>query len=386
MNIGALQASWRAVVGVGDEAIQYFYSHLFLSHPEVRSMFPVSMAQQRDRFFAALGHIVTNVESLASDPSYVEFLGRDHRRFDGVAEHDPAAGASLLATLEHFLGDAFTPELRADWTAAYQAVADIMIAAAAEAEKTSPPWWEGRVEAINRHSFDITKVLVRTDQPYPYRPGQSMAVEFPQRPRTWRFYTPANAPRGDDTLEIHIETVPGGQVSGAVARSLRPGDHIRLGAPVGNRLTVDPDTTGDLLMIAGGTGLAPLRAVVESIDEYWGTSGGAPNVYLFHGARYRANLYDHDYLSHLGSRPWFTYIPVVSDDPSFPGERGYVGTVAAEKYWWEGYTALVCGSPAMVDHAVGELTRVGMTPEAIRYEEQLPGHETDPTKPLEVHP
>lgn len=383
MNTAALQASWGSVVGAGDAASRYFYSHLFLSHPEVRGMFPLSMSAQRDRFFTALGHIITNVESLPTDSAYLEQLGREHRRFGVVATHYPAAGASLFATLEHFLGAEWTPELAANWHAAYAAVADIMVSAAAAAEATSPAWWDAEVTAVKRHSLDITLLEVRPQQPYPFAPGQSMALEVPRRPRTWRYFSPANAPRDDNTLELHVEIVPGGEVSSELARNVRPGDRVKLGAPVGEKLTLDPDC-GNLLMVAGGTGLAPLRAVVEELDDRWGTSSGAPNVLLFHGVRYQPNLYDHAYLTHMSSRPWFTYIPVVSDDPTYPGHRGLVGTVAAEMYWWEGYNAMVCGSEGMVRHTVHELVRTGMDPDVIRHEEFAPTAPTSAPKPAEV--
>ncbi|NLG54227.1 MAG: oxidoreductase [Rhodococcus sp.] len=368
MNIPALQESWRAVVAIGEDAIHYFYSHLFLAHPEVRDMFPISMSAQRDRFFAALGHILTSVETLADDPSFVQHLGKDHRRFGVVSAHYPAAGASLLATLEHFHGDSWTPELAADWAAAYQAVAGLMMDAAADAEKKTPPWWDADVVSIQHRGLDFVIVEIQPRVPYTYQPGQSMAIEVPQRPRQWRYVTPACAPRPDGIIELHIEIVPGGQVSGAIARDLAPGHTVKLGAPIGTRLTIDPDTCGDLVLIAGGSGLAPMRALIQQLDQRWGTSGGAPNVLLFHGAKNRANLYSHDYLTQMSSREWFNYIPVVSEDPTFAGHRGLVGTVAAEMYWWEGYTALVCGSPQMVEHAYGELTRVGLDPESISYE------------------
>ena len=129
MDPTALQASWREVAVAGDEAAQHFYSHLFLSQPQVRGMFPISMATQRERFFAALGHIVSNVEQLTTDATFVEQLGRDHRRFNVVPALYPPVGASLLATLQHFLGERWTPQIAADWAEAYGVVAKIMIVA-----------------------------------------------------------------------------------------------------------------------------------------------------------------------------------------------------------------------------------------------------------------
>lgn len=129
MNIEALQASWQNVEAVGPEAVEYFYNHLFEAHPEVRGMFADDLTEQRARFLAGLGRILTNVQTLGEDPSFVQQLGRHHAQLGVVADHYPVAGASLLATLEHFHGDAWTEELAQTWAAAYGAVADLMIAA-----------------------------------------------------------------------------------------------------------------------------------------------------------------------------------------------------------------------------------------------------------------
>src|SRR3954467_10603837 len=97
-----MRANFAKSAATGDEAPLYFYSHLFLSHPETRSMFPVSMAHQRDRLFRALGDVVAPVDDLPAVVPILQQLGRDHRKFGALAAHYPAVGASLLATLEHF--------------------------------------------------------------------------------------------------------------------------------------------------------------------------------------------------------------------------------------------------------------------------------------------
>ena len=68
-------------------------------------------------------------------------------------------------------------------------------------------------------------------------------------------------------------------------------------------------------MVAGGTGLAPLRAVLQQIERRWRATGYGPRVHLFHGSRMPWNLYDHEYLSELAQKQWFDYTPVVSEDP-----------------------------------------------------------------------
>jgi len=103
----------------GDAVPLFFYSDLFLRHPETRDLFPVSMAAQRDRLVRALGRIVSDVEHADALGEYLRGLGREHRKFGAIAEYYPYVGASLVATLAHFNGPAWTPELAADWKAAY---------------------------------------------------------------------------------------------------------------------------------------------------------------------------------------------------------------------------------------------------------------------------
>jgi NAD(P)H-flavin reductase len=380
MDAAALRESWALVAKSGDDVPMFFYSHLFVSHPDLREMFPISMAAQRDKLVGALGRIVSRVDELDDVVGYIEQLGRDHRRFSVVAEHYSAVGASLLATLKHFLGAAWTAELAADWAEAYNLIAMTMVRAAEESSETSPDWWEAEVTSVERRTLDLAVVRVQPDQPVPYRAGQSMAVEIPQRPRLWRYLSPANAPTPDGALEFHVQLVDGGQVSTTIVRKLQPGDRIKMGAPVGEQLTRPADQDRDLLMVAGGSGLAPMRAVLEQIDREHDQTGSAPNVHLYHGVRLPWSLYEHRLLSWLAQREWFTYTPVVSDDPTYPGERGLVGAVAARKPGIQDRVAMVCGPPVMVQHTVAELEAAGVTSERIRFEE-FDSHSPSPDAP-----
>jgi NAD(P)H-flavin reductase/hemoglobin-like flavoprotein len=370
MDTAALKASWANVVAAGDDVPLYFYSHLFLSHPEVRSMFPIQMSGQRDKLVAALGAVVSNVDEIDNVVPLLEQLGRDHRRFSVVTEHYSAVGASLLATLKKFLGRAWTPDLADTWAQAYGLVAKVMVAAAEQHEEIAPASWEADVVSVERRSVEVAVIEVAPRQEFTYRAGQSVAVEVPQRPRLWRYFSPANAPQSSGRMQFHVQPIAGGLVSTAVVRRLSQGDTIRLAAPVGEQLTLPEDgQLPDLLMVAGGTGLAPLRAVLEQIDRGWEATGSAPRVHLFHGSRMPWNLYDHEHLTRLARKPWFAYTAVVSDDPTYHGARGLVGTVAAKADDWSGRTAMVCGSPGMVRHAVHELEAVGIPATSIRREQ-----------------
>jgi NAD(P)H-flavin reductase/hemoglobin-like flavoprotein len=368
MDAQTLQRSWDRVSRHGQQVPLYFYSHLFVAHPEVRSMFPLAMSNQRDKFVNALGRIVSHADQLDNDADFLRHLGRDHRKYAVVAEHYNAVGASLGATLKHFLGPDWDEELAAEWAAAYQVVARLMVEAAEMSSETSPDWWDADVVAVERRTMDLTLLTVRPRRDYRFSPGQSLSMEIPQRPRQWRYFSPANAPRDDGSIDLHVQQIDGGRVSTAVVRSVKVGDTVKLGAPVGDRLTRRPQDRGDLLMVAGGTGLAPFRAVIEQIDHEWQRSHTAPRVHLLHGVRMPWHLYERPWLRELAQqRTWFEYTEVVSDDPSYPGIRGNVGTVAARQALF-GRRAMVCGGPQMVAHTLEQLTRTGMHPTNIQYE------------------
>ena len=264
--------------GIRRRGTGVLYAALFTAHPETRGMFPASMAAQRDRLVGALGRIVSSVDDLPAVLPFIEGLGRDHRRFDVAPEHFPAVGEALLTTLAHFAGDTWTSQVADDWATAFGLVADVMIKAADGAP--DPAYWTAGVELHERRGFDVAVLRLRPEQPLPYVSGQAVSLQIPARPRLWRYYSPANAPRPDGTIDLHIKAVPGGQMSTAVVHGLRPGDQVKLGAPVGNRLLLDPRCS-DLLLIGGGTGLAPLKALIEQVA----TEQRHRRVTLFTGAR-----------------------------------------------------------------------------------------------------
>jgi NAD(P)H-flavin reductase/hemoglobin-like flavoprotein len=369
MDTARLKQTWHEVTQHGDDVASYFYAHLFVTHPELRSLFPLVMSAQRDRLVGALGRIVSSVDDLGSVVPFVEQLGRDHRRFSVEPEHYDAVGASILWTLSHFLGERWTPEVAADWSAAYGVVATTMVDAAEQSEGQQPAWWDAEVVSRTRVSREIATFTVRPSEPLAYESGQSMAMSIPQVPRSWRFYTPANARREDNTIDLNVAVLAGGLVSGPFVSKLATGDVIRIGAPVGTSLLLHPDDDADLLLVAGNTGVAPFLALLDDIERWRREGGPRRQVHIVHGVRFPWNLYVAERLGALSRADWFTYTPVVSDDPTYPGRRGLVGTVAAELAYQGRYDAMLCGSPAMVAHSMASLEALPKPPESIRFEE-----------------
>ena len=184
MDGARLRESFAHVGVHGDELPLFFYSDLFLRHPEVRGMFPISMAAQRRHLVGPLAKIVSQVDSVDDLTAFLEGLGRDHRKFGVVAERYDVGGASLLATLEHFSGPAWTPELAPDWAAAYRLIGSVMSPAASADEQRRPPWWRGGVVAHEPRSFDVSVLSVQPE-PHVGVPSRDVGVQVLARLRPW---------------------------------------------------------------------------------------------------------------------------------------------------------------------------------------------------------
>ena len=273
-------------------------------------------------------------------------------------------GEALLTTLRHFSGDGWTDQLAADWAAAYGLVAAAMSGAAERAAHTEPAAWPAEIIQVDHRTLDIAVLTVRTGEPVPYLAGQSVAVEpTTARPREWRWFTPANAPGGRE-IELHARLIPDGAVSAALVRGCRPGDTLRLGPPFG-RMTLDPASHRPLLMVAGGTGLAPMKAMIGQLAR-----NGGRRTHLYFGARSEREIYDHQALTALDERHrWLTVTTATSDDVRWPGPHGLIGDIAAENGHWTDHDIYLCGSPAMTEATVKRLLLTGVPEEKIRYEE-----------------
>ncbi|MBG0816387.1 globin domain-containing protein [Planomonospora sp. ID82291] len=360
LNPRLVKESFSLVEPVADKAAAYFYGRLFAENPHLRGMFPPAMDVQRDRLFSALTRIVWSIDSPDGLASFLGQLGRDHRKYGVLAEHYTAIGNALLATIRRFAAEIWNAEIEAAWVAAYTAAANTMIEAAEAAAGVSPAWWPAEVIDHERRTPDIAVVTLQPGRRMPYLPGQYVNVQTARWPRVWRAFSLANAPREDNTVRLHVRAVPGGWVSTALVEHTRIGDTLMLGPPVGTMTPVDSGR--DLLCVAGGTGLAPIKAIVEHVIA----SGRRPNIHLLHGVRRSRDLYDLPDLIRMESGfPWLRVLPVVSDEPGYDGMRGRVAEVVERFHSWAEHEVYVCGPPAMVEETARRLRRGGVPPARI---------------------
>ncbi|XVU25312.1 globin domain-containing protein [Actinoplanes sp. CA-054009] len=358
-----LKESWSLIEEHQEKVAGYFYARMFLSHPELRDLFPVHMDMQRSRLLNAIVTAVQTLEDPEKFDSYLRGLGRDHRKFHVEPEHYEVVGGALIEAMRQYAGESWSVEYDQAWADAYAVIASKMLGGA-EAD-TNPPYWYAEVVAHERRAQDIAVFTVQPLQPLEFRAGQYVSVECPRiQPRLWRTYSVANAPRRDNTLEFHVRAVGAGWVSSALVRRLEVGDMVRLAAPMGS-MTLDRRSTRDTVFIAGGTGLAPIKSLLEELTRYNRTRW----VHVFFGARNREDLYDLAELNRLAARyPWLSVVTACSDDPTFPGEQGQISDVVARYGPWNEHDFFVSGSGPMVKATLKTLAEQQVPSIRIKYD------------------
>lgn len=357
-----IRESFAKVEGQADELAQHFYAVLFTIAPDTRQLFPANMVTQRGRLLRALVHIVQMIDRPHELTPFLRQLGRDHRKFDILGQHFEAVGTALLAALRKYSGDAWTDEVERSWADGYAIMARNMQEAAAE--ETGPAWWPGTVVDHIRLSWDTAVVRVQTDRPLPYRAGQYVSVETPQRRRMWRYLSPANAQRDDHTLDFHVRAVEGGWVSRSLVNHSVIGDVWRVGPPLGN-LWANKAANRDLVLVGGGTGVAPLRAVIDELAR----RGKQPTVRLFFGGRTADDLYNLGELQAFAEQnSWLTVVPVTEDGSVPDGATGTLAEVVTGHGAWRDHDILVSGSPEMIRATVSRMLVKGTTFDQISYD------------------
>jgi NAD(P)H-flavin reductase/hemoglobin-like flavoprotein len=346
VNWQLVKQSFAHVISDSASAMEYFYTRLFIISPDVRALFPTSMMAQRERLFAALRRLVWTLDGEPERADLLARLGRDHRRYGVLDKHYDAVGSAMRDTLECYLGDAWTPEASSAWDGALEYFAAGMKAGAAAAQD-SPPWWIAEIASHELRSPGVAVLRLRTEEPFPYQAGQYVPVQVSRWPRIWRPFSVASTPRPGGLLELHVRAVPGGLVSNTLVHHSSVGDSVLLGAAEGAMTLTSSDR--DLLCLAGGTGLAPIKAIIEQAIT---TDNAAPHqrkITLFFGARQHFDLYDLDDLQLLeAASPALQVIPVLSEQPGYAGLTGTLPDAVSARGPFANTDAYICGPPAMV--------------------------------------
>jgi CDP-4-dehydro-6-deoxyglucose reductase len=206
-----------------------------------------------------------------------------------------------------------------------------------------------RVERLELLAHDVARILLKLPetQRLQYLAGQYLEFLLPDGRA--RAFSMANAPHDDAFLELHVRHVPGGRFTDQVFSKLKEKAILRIRAPLGG-FVLREDSPRPLLFVAGGTGFAPIKAMIEHALHV----GLDRPMRLYWGARSRRDLYLADLPARWASeREGFSYTPVLSEpDADWCGRRGFVHRAVIEDLPDLGdYDVYAAGPPPMVQAA-----------------------------------
>lgn len=208
-----------------------------------------------------------------------------------------------------------------------------------------------RISSLVHTSPDVIQLQLQlpASESFQYRAGQYLDVLLRDGAR--RSYSMANAPHTGPELELHIRHMPGGRFTDLVFGSMKERDIVRIEGPMGS-FFLREDSNKPVVLLASGTGFAPIKALIEHMQERQITRPAT----LFWGGRRPHDLYMDDWVrAQCAVMPNLSYVPVVSDalpEDNWRGRTGFVHQAVLEDMPdLSGYQVYACGAPVVVESA-----------------------------------
>ena len=217
-----------------------------------------------------------------------------------------------------------------------------------------------RIESITYPAADVARVLLRAPRlaRFEYTAGQYVEVRMADD--GVRCYSLASPFDPNSTqLELHVRHVPGGKFSGRFFGDLARGDVLHLRAPHGS-FTMDFESDSPVIMVVGGTGFAPAKALIETAIG----AGGHRRITLYWGGRQRQDLYMAQLCKEWENKLDFRFVPVLWGAGSkWTGRTGYVqDAVLADQPDLSQHEVYACGGPALIAAARSSFVERGRLP------------------------
>ncbi len=219
-----------------------------------------------------------------------------------------------------------------------------------------------RVITLEKKSHDVMvlKLQLPANDTFRYHAGQY--VEFILRDGARRSYSMANAPHNGPAVELHIRHMPGGKFTDHVFNAMKEKEILRVEGPYGSFYLRD-DSAKPMVLLASGTGFAPIKAVIEQMQH----KGITRPATLYWGGRRPSDLYLDDWVqAQLATMPNLKYVPVISNalpEDNWTGRTGFVHRAVLEDFPdLSGHQVYACGAPIVVDSARADYTAQGGLP------------------------
>ena len=204
-----------------------------------------------------------------------------------------------------------------------------------------------RVQKLERLTEDVMRIELKlpASENFAFRAGQYIDILLADGQR--RSFSIANAPHDAGHLELHVRRIDGGRFTGHVFETMIEKEILRFEGPLGS-FFLREDSTRPIVMVAGGTGFAPIKGIVEHAIRL----GLQRPITLYWGARRRDGLYlDALARSWEAALPGLRYVPVLSDE-AWEGRGGLVHQAVLEDFAdLSAHEVYACGAPALIDAA-----------------------------------
>jgi len=223
-----------------------------------------------------------------------------------------------------------------------------------------------RVEQIDELTPDVRRLRLKPPRGkrLQFLAGQYMDVLLPGGKR--RAFSIASGPSQEEFIELHVRFVEGGGFTGHVFEGMQPGEILRLEGPLG-MFFVRLGSPRPILMMGGGTGFAPLKAMIEDLIN----AGDDRPVTLYWGVRTEKDLYAKSLIDEFAvQHPDFRFVPVLSEpEDDWTGRTGFVHHALLEDYPdLSAFEIYMSGPPAMVHAARKEFLAHGGSEDHLHYD------------------
>ena len=219
-----------------------------------------------------------------------------------------------------------------------------------------------RVSSLEKKSHDVmvVKLQLPANDTLRYHAGQY--IEFILRDSARRSYSMANAPHNGPGVELHIRHMPGGKFTDHVFTAMKEKEILRVEGPYGS-FYLREDSDKPMILLASGTGFAPIKAVIEHM-QFKGITRPAT---LYWGGRRPEDLYLDDWVrSKLVEMPQLKYVPVISNalpEDDWTGRTGFVHRAVLEDFPdLSSHQVYACGAPIVVDSARADYSALAHLP------------------------
>lgn len=220
-----------------------------------------------------------------------------------------------------------------------------------------------RVNRLERLSSDVMRIQLQlpANDGFTYKAGQY--IEFLLRDGARRSYSMANAHTPDSGIELHIRHMPGGKFTDHVFGAMKEKEILRIEGPFGS-FFLREDSSKPIIFLASGTGMAPIKAILEQMQRQGSTRPAA----LYWGGRRPSDLYLSSWVQNmLAEMPTLHYVPVVSDaapEDQWTGRTGFVHQAVLQDHPdLSGHQVYACGAPVVVESARKDFCEMAHLPE-----------------------